>query len=125
MLDLIIPATKETLGIEFQSKRGELSFSGSSYPENAVHFFQPVFNWLKSYANDSSEPVMVNFEINYLNTSSTKCIIDVLDILEQYQAGGRQVTVKWFFKSGEEDIREMGEEFEEDSGLTFTMVEIP
>ncbi len=52
----------------------------------------------------------------YFNTSSSKAILDILDLIEKYHKSGGNITVNWYYESDDEDIQESGEEFSE--GLT-------
>ncbi|MDN5304875.1 MAG: hypothetical protein PWP46_1761 [Fusobacteriaceae bacterium] len=62
--------------------------------------------------------------IDYLNTSSSKCMIDIFDLLETYYLNGGKVLVKWYYKKNDRNILETGEEFKEDLEIPFEIIEI-
>ena len=119
MDNLIIEETNYTLKVSLDAESGVLDFSGASYPENAMEFFEPIINWLKEYLSDTETKVFLNLKLNYLNTSSTKCILDIIELLEQYYNNGRAAEVNWFYAKDDEDILETGEELAEDFNLPF------
>jgi len=54
-----------------------------------------------------------NFKLKYFNTSSSKCIIDILHILRKFEEKGGEIEVNWFYDSSEEDIEDELEEIED------------
>jgi hypothetical protein len=114
MEHLIIAKTKHTLEVDFNADTGLLKMSGSSYPENAIDFFGPIINWIKNYITQVKKPITMNLKLNYLNTSSTKCVLDIFEILEQFYQDGGVAEVNWYYEEEDEDILETGEELTED-----------
>ncbi len=122
MDNLQISKTKHTMEVHFDKDTGILEMSGSSYPENAIVFFGPIIDWIKDYISQVKKQVVLNLRINYLNTSSTKCILDILEILEQYHQGQGGVKVRWYYAEDDEDIKETGEELSEDIDLPISFI---
>ena len=114
MENLHIEKTKYTMAVDFNQDTGVLEMEGSSYPENALDFFGPIINWIKNYIAQIRRPILMNIRLNYLNTSSTKCILDIFEILEQYYKTGGEVKIDWYYAEDDEDIMETGEELGED-----------
>ena len=63
MDNLKIAAGKTTPGVSFESRKGELSIVGESYPENSVEFFKPLLDWLDEYLENKFE----NFDLCQLS----------------------------------------------------------
>lgn len=118
MKNLKIVQDKYTLEVDFDAETGVLRMAGSSYPENAAEFFSPLYDWLGTYICEVGRSLHLDFELDYLNTSSTKCIMEILEILEAYQKDSGVVEVNWHYAEDDEDILEMGEEIVEDIELT-------
>jgi hypothetical protein len=114
MDNLQIEKTKYTMEVNFNKDTGVLEMAGSSYPENALDFFGPIIEWIKDYIFQVKKPILMNIRLNYLNTSSTKCILDIFELLEQYYKSGGEVKVNWYYAEDDEDIMETGEELGED-----------
>ncbi len=109
MENLFIAETKHTPGVEGDVNYNFLKISGSSYPENSNEFYKPLFDWLEKYFKTFNE-ITVGFYINYLNTSTSKCFLNIIEMLENYQKDGNKVLINWHYKKDDEDILETGEE---------------
>ncbi len=126
MDNLMIEATRSSPAIQFDASRCQLSLRGESYPENAAAFYSPVFAWLKAFLADLEldAQVTVNLEILYLNSSSTKVMLNFLDLLDHAALDGKQIRVNWFYDADNQAILECGKDFcEELQALLFNLVE--
>ena len=76
MENLNLEATKYTPEINLDAK-GIVSLSGKSYPENTFEFYMPMMEWLERYFETSpAEKTVVNMEIIYFNSGSSKLFFD-------------------------------------------------
>lgn len=115
MDNLIIDPTKYTPEILFDADNNRLEIKGETYPENTAEFYAPVFKWLEEYlAQLQEEAVMINLEINYFNSSSSKVLMDMFDIFEAAVIAGKNLTLNWIYDKENESVLEYGEEFQED-----------
>jgi predicted membrane GTPase involved in stress response len=93
-----------------------LQFSGDSYPENAADFFQPLLQWVNNYVRVPHEQTTVEFRLKYFNTSSSRYIFQIMEILHGYQARGNAVKVVWKSQGQDDDMldtwREIMDELE-------------
>ncbi len=123
--NLIIEETKYTPKIVFDVAENRLEIKGRSYPENTSSFYKPVFNWLEEYLeNIEKQKVIVNLEIMYFNSSSSKVLLDFFDLLEEAAVKGADITVNWYYEPDIEETYEFGEEFQEDlEAVKFNLVE--
>ncbi|MBX7222046.1 MAG: DUF1987 domain-containing protein [Blastocatellia bacterium] len=122
MENLVIEKTKVTPSINFNAVSGEMEIAGESYPENSMQFYQPVFKWLTEFFEQASGGCVFNFKLQYFNTSSSKCILNILEILEDANNGGKTVTLNWYYQEDDEDMLESGQEFGEDMTLPFNYI---
>jgi hypothetical protein len=120
---LSIEGTKYTLAIDLDPASGRLHFSGESYPENARAFFAPVFAWLEEYLATNPPDVRVELSLDYLNTSSTKCLLDLMEIFDRFRSSGGTPTVVWYYSKDDEDTLTMGQDIAEDTELPIQFVE--
>jgi hypothetical protein len=125
-MDLNIEGTKSSPTIRFNGERQLLEIRGESYPENAAEFYTPVLSWIEAYLTSSaSQPVTVNLEIIYANSSSTKVLMDIFAMLDEAAGQDKQITVNWFYDPENENARDAGEEFQEDlKSVIFNLVEM-
>ncbi len=126
MQELIIDATKSSPRVHFDPSRHVLEMAGESYPENASKFYAPLFDWLTAYlAGLGEEPVTVNLTISYFNSSSSKALMNLFDMLDESCRVGRRITVNWIYDPDNETALECGEEFKEDvCDLPFNLVAV-
>lgn len=123
MENLKIKGTKSTMEVDFNKETGMLKLSGSSYPENTLDFFAKISSWIKEYFMTVNKPIELNINLNYINTSSTKCLLDVFETFNYYHQQGLAVRINWHYQEDDEDILETGEELAED--FTFPITFIP
>lgn len=124
METLKIEGTKSTPEIEFDRASGVLQMSGESYPENSFEFYKPVLSWVSRFIATHKGPVTLNTHVSYLNTGSTKCMMDILDMLEDFFVNGGQVTVNWYCDEENERAVENAEEFREEVTMPFNIIAV-
>jgi len=125
---LIVEATRSSPAIAFDAETRQVRICGESYPENAAAFYAPVFAWLNAFIAglEPAATVEIDLEILYLNSSSTKIMLNLLDLLEQAAQDGIQITVNWRYDPENESMLECGQDFSEElEALTFNLVEHP
>lgn len=120
MDDINIAATKSTPGVAF--KDGIMRINGQSYPENALHFYEPVIQWVQQYLEVQAGSACFEFNLEYMNTSSSKCIMDLIDILDSAFAQGKDLVINWYYDADNESLLECAEEFQEDVKVPFNII---
>ncbi len=121
MHDLDIAPTSNTPGIHTDCTAGLLQMQGDSYPENSFEFFQPLIAWLEDYLSDSSRPLQVRIGLAYLNTSSVRVMMDILDRLEEAFRQGQSIELVWQHENGNRRVAELAEEFREDCTFPYSV----
>jgi len=122
MSDFNIPASKYSPEINASALTGIIRIEGSSYPENAYEFYTPVIDWIKTHLSSGSNSLTLDVQVDYFNTSSTKMLLDLLELLAQFHQSDKDVAVNWYYEEDDEDIREVGEELSEDIDLPFNLI---
>lgn len=122
MNSLYIAATHETPRISLNPSTGEYSITGKSIIEDAESFYQPVLDW---FSNFSGTNISLSIDLEFFNISSSKRILYLLyklnDIMDNSSA---DVSVKWIFQSGDEDMHEVGQDYAYMVNVPFELVEI-
>ncbi len=119
-----IEGTPKTPSIKFLSEEGVIEIKGRSIPENSIEFYKPLVDWLEAYAKDPLKKTQVNIQLEYFNTSSSKCILDVFKKLEAIHKSKHDVVINWYYEEDDEDMLEAGEDYESIIRVPFKMVEI-
>ncbi len=119
MENLIINPTKTTFGVCFNAEKGTLDISGTSYPDNAIEFFKPLLDWVKQYTENMDSALLIQFKVNYYNTSSSKYLFKMLEMVENYFTKGHEVEIIWHYYEGEEDMLDTWKELIEELDLPY------
>jgi hypothetical protein len=125
MENLYIEETKSSPEVDFNYETGILKIKGQSYPENAFKFYEPIFDWIDDYFEVYNGNTQLDLSLIYLNTSSIKCLMDIIYKFEEVAEEGKKIKINWYYKSNNRNILECGKEFEEDldEELEFNIIE--
>ncbi|MGD2035626.1 MAG: SiaC family regulatory phosphoprotein [Bacteroidales bacterium] len=104
MEDLQIEPTRNTPLIEFYTS-GKLVMAGNAHAENAKEFFDPIIDWIMDL---QAEEVDFDLIIEYINTSSAKKLLELLNKLQSSEYV-KKLKVKWFYEEWDEDGLETGQ----------------
>jgi len=115
-----LKATYDTPLVNFDPESGVLEISGRSYPEDTAEFYIPILEWLQNYLKNPKENTKFIFKLDYFNSSSYKPFLDILLKLADAKEGGHNAVVEWYYKDGDWDIKEAGEEFAEIANVPFS-----
>ncbi len=124
MEPIIIEGTPKTPSVRFDAKQGFVEIKGRSIPENSIEFYKPLVDWLEQYSGAPAEKTVVNIHLEYFNTSSSKCILDVFKKLETIHKAKNDVVVNWYYEEDDEDMLEAGEDYESIIRIPFKMIEV-
>jgi len=115
MQNLDIPATARTPAVAFDFTAHRLRIAGESYPEDVTEFYGPVFTALDRYLSSLGDGACrFDFELIYINSSSAKAVMMLMDKLDAAAAKGAAVEVYWYYDKEDDTMQELGEEFGED-----------
>jgi len=118
MNPLVIEETGSTPSIIFDPESETLYIAGESYPENSFDFYAPVVDWLKKTLHRSSK-FTLDISITYMNSSSTKCLLDIMDIMEDAFSSAADIRIIWRYDKENPRSYEMAEDFREEVTFPF------
>ena len=87
---------------------GRIFIMGRSIPENPGEFYRPVYNWISEYSRSHIEKSKIDLGFEYINTTSTKWIFNILKELAELPDVAENVKVTWYYEQGDEDMCELG-----------------
>jgi len=119
-----IEGTPKTPTVNFNAESGLVEIKGRSIPENSIEFYKPLVDWLEEYLANPASLTNVNIQLEYFNTSSSKCILDVFKKLEAIYKSGNEVIINWHYEEDDEDMLEAGEDYQSIIKIPFKMIEI-
>ena len=88
--------------------KGMFQFSGRSIPEDAKKIFKPVIDWIRAYKPADEKNTTINFCFDYLDTSSSKCVFDILKVLDELYEKGHDIEINWYYEEGDDDMLDLG-----------------
>jgi hypothetical protein len=87
---------------------GLLEITGTSTPEDSFAYYKPIFNWLDNYIASPNESTKLTIKLDYFNTSSSKCVLNILKKIEKLYQSGYQVEVMWHYHPDDKDMIDIG-----------------
>jgi hypothetical protein len=124
MESIKIDGSPKTPEVNFDYQSGLIEIKGRSIPENSIEFYKPMIDWLEEYTNNPQDKTTVQIQLEYFNTSSSKCILDVFKKLEGISKNGKEIEINWYYEEDDEDMLEAGEDYQSIIRIPFKMIEI-
>lgn len=125
MAVLNLEGSPKTPGVMLDDNQGLLELTGRSIPENSIEFYKPILDWIEAYGASPKAETKVNIKLEYFNTSSSKCILDVFKKLETVNQGGKtKITINWYFEEDDEDMQEAGEDYQSIIQIPFNIISV-
>ena len=122
MESILINGTPKTPTVRFDPSQGLLEIKGRSSPENSAEFYKPLVTWLQEYSQSPRDKTIINVQLEYFNTSSSKCILDIFKKLEAIYKSNHDVQVNWYYEK-DESMLEAGEDYKVMTHIPFKMIE--
>ncbi|HET8860451.1 DUF1987 domain-containing protein [Marivirga sp.] len=119
-----LEATPKTPKLDFNPDADTFLISGRSIPENSIEFYKPLLDWLENYVHNPLESTTFEVKLEYFNTSSSKCLVEIFRKLEKINDTGKKIKIDWYFEQEDEDMEESGEDFKQIIKIPFNMMEI-
>jgi len=111
MEELRIDATSVTPLVRFDGSKGVLEIKGRSIEEGSFGFYATLMEYIDKYAKSPAANTEINIQLEYINTSSSRGLAEVLKKLDLLFQQGHKMTMNWYYEEDDEEIREAGEDF--------------
>lgn len=121
---ITIEGSAKTPTVSFDPDDAVMELKGRSIPENSIEFYKPVVDALEEYSKEPKEATEINIQLEYFNTSSSKCILDLFKKLESIHKTGKEVVINWHYEEDDEDMLEAGEDYQAIIKVPFKMIEV-
>jgi hypothetical protein len=108
---IYIEKSKTTPKVILDKNKEIFHFEGRSLPENAVNFYEPIINWITEYLENPNPTTVLTFELDYFNSSSSKVIFQIIQLLEPLLDKGFDAKVNWRYHEEDEDTLESGQTY--------------
>ena len=114
-------ATVDSPSMLFDTEKGLIEIKGKSLPEDAIICYSPLLLLVREYVKSPKPKTTLVFRLEYLNTSSSKKILEIISLLEELPSKGYAVEIKWFYNTNDEDMHDEGEEFKKMTDLPISL----
>ena len=121
---LEIKGSFKTPEIRYSPEKNNLLISGKSIPENHNAFFEPVFKWLQEFKANPPKETMINVQLEYFNTSSSKAFLKLFKAMERVKSRNKNIEVNWYYEEDDLDMKECGLDFSSMIDLPFKFIEV-
>ena len=123
MNNFVLENTKSTPYIEFDYEHNKLILKGESYPENAYGFYEPIYKLIDEYFANALK-LTVDIRLSYINTSSIKCLIILIDKINTNYKDGKDIVINWYYDEDNGFDYDMGQDFKMDVDVPFNFISI-
>lgn len=115
--------TPKTPFINLDPVSGVFEIHGKSIPENSAVFYKPLYEWLDTYVQSPAKSTKLDIQLDYFNTSSSKCIVDLFKRLESISKNGYgEAIINWKHDENDDDMLEAGEDYKSIIKIPFNLV---
>ncbi|MCF8377954.1 MAG: DUF1987 domain-containing protein [Bacteroidales bacterium] len=125
MEKIIHEGSPKTPVIKVNGESGNVEITGRSNPENSSEFYQPLINWLDDYVANPAPKTTLSLNLEHFNTSSSKCILDLLKRFKRLDENGKEFVINWYYEDDDEEMLETAEIYEGMTGLKFKKIPVP
>lgn len=97
---------------------GRFIIEGTSAPEDVRSLYYPVIEWLKIFVDDlidgeirkftKENPVRLQIDLTYFNSSSAKFLYDILLELKRLKGTEVPFIAEWFYDDEDLDMKDAG-----------------
>jgi len=123
MNELKIEKTVKTPYIHFDHKSGILKIVGRSIPENPEEFYEKLFAWAKEYFKQPQSETLVNVQLEYINSGSSKFILEFFQLFLDFYKQGHSCKINWYYEEDDEAILELGRHYQSIVDVPFKLIE--
>ena len=120
--EYVIPATKESPLITFNGENGQFKISGTSISDQSDLLFEGLSTWIDNYLLNPKNVTQLIINLDYFDISTSKHLLAVLNKLKALQENEKLITVEWHYNLKEDDMLELGQDYEMMVRLPFKYV---
>ena len=110
MNDFRIDATVKTPEILGTFESSSISIKGKCIPEDSREFFSSFRNWLLEFTETTTDPINVEVDLEYFNTSTSNILLDIFKHLSRV-GQSKKVSIVWVYEEDDLDMQEVGEDY--------------
>lgn len=123
MRDFFINKTFNTPEVELLPAEGIIKIEGRSIPEDPGDFYNTIIEKLEEYYQNPLEITRLDFRLEYINSGSSKYILELLRTVKRFYENGKDCIVNWYYEEDDESIQELGQHFKNTVQVPFNIID--
>ena len=123
MKKLELEQTTNTPLVSFDPDNQVFKIEGRSIPENPGEFYDHLIEWFKEYFNEPLANTILNLNLEYVNSGSSKHLLGLLRVFKKQYDNGQSVEVNWYYEEDDEAIQSLGEHYKATLKIPFNLIE--
>lgn len=130
MENLYIEPTEYSPKVVFDIKNRKFELIGISRPEDVIAFYESIIYKIENYVEKILEKEIklsnfdfsLKFDLEYMNSASSKYILQILDHFKKLFVNGAKVIVYWYYDDIDDQIFEDGEDLSDVIKVPFNLI---
>jgi len=107
--------------VELKKKLKKIQVSGVSRMPDPGEFYSNFTETLENYFIEFNRTLFIEFNLEYINTGSTKWLFFSLNHLQSLLLKGGLIEITWHYEEDDESIEETGEVLKSQLAIPFTL----
>ena len=124
MFTTAIKETLHTPSVNVFNDDNLIVVSGTSRLEDPSIFYQELAEIYGECMQTFKEKITLDFNLNYINTSSSKWLFHILKNLQVKYSDNIDIVINWYYEEDDDIIMEAGEVFESLLEMPFNIIPI-
>lgn len=130
MENLYIESTTYSPKVNLDFKNKKLELIGISRPEDVIAFYESLNFKIENYIikvletnnNISNFRFKLIFDLTYMNSASSKYILQILDHFKKLYIKGARINIDWYYDDVDDQILEDGEDLSDVIKIPFNLI---
>ena len=122
-----VEGSRDNPTIICDANKGLIELKGISIGEDPLmEIYKPILDWVEQYQKNYQPETIVNIELEYINTSSSRGLLTIFKMLKtmQHENEDASLVINWYYTDIDMDMFETGEYFQELVEFPFNFIRI-
>jgi len=120
----IVHGTAKTPEITLNPAASTLEIKGRCIPENTIEFFARILEAVEEFGKSKPKKFEMTIHLEYFNTSSSKCLLDLFKNTEVLLKNGTEVSITWVYDQDDEEWLDVGKDYESMTEVPFKYIAV-
>ena len=83
-----------------------------------------MFIWIHEYFKNPQKETLIHIQLEYINSGSSKFILEFLQIIQTYTDLGTNCKIDWYYEEDDEAVLDLGKHYQSTITVPFSLIEI-